>query len=648
MTGTAWHGVTRAGPAGLAVFGLTLTGCGFSPTGLDWSDELQPAGPCYDANLLDGLDSTSTAEEHAVFQCLDGEGALHSFAGVDASLDAETRDGPVGVVLALWLSDITASVDGETLGTLIGAVGDVLDDPTLVTDRLPVLFEVAYGVPFSWLGSTVDPTTDSMAAGLLVPMMDLAGPAATTLLDDDAWVQPTADALRSDRMVSLVWTVAALPTATDPTLKTLGEDWPDLVSQAVSDSEDSSNDRWSGGSGNSLRDLAAALVAPGSNGDMTLDVVLESAGPMLQDSATGERVRQMLVEQAAYGRLQALPAQVEWLASVDVDGGNLDGGEDSALTSLVRLLARADQPVDCSIDLGLFSIDFSLGNLSVSLLELLEQQDPDTVASGVDLLGSLLGVPLTDSILTTVADTGVCPAIDDQMVTDLGSIDRLSDPQVDELLRVLLATLTASSGHIDTLVAAVHTTYDAGLLPPVEGALRDLGDTSLASTLTQGLGVLVDPDHHYDVHDFPAGVEPVTFTMLWALLGELSDPVAPALEDLRGPIQTIVVEPAMWTLLHNGGAVVGNPESGLRGLLAEVQPLLQDDPMLGWLDTLADDVQDESTVRRIGVLAECDALRDAVTAPGDAPVPALAVWTLDGSLDVLIHTVQLLLTLIPE
>lgn len=646
MTRTAQRGASGAVLAGFVFLGPA--GCGFSPTGLDWSDALVGSGPCYEANLLDGLDTTGTAEEHALFDCLNGEGALHAFAGMDESLDAETRDGPVGVVLALWLDDVVATVDGDTLGTMVGAVGDVLDDPSLVTDRLPLLFEVAYGVPYTWLGSTVDPVTDTMDAGLLVPALDLAGPAATTLLDDDAWVAPIAESLRSDRLKSVLWTAAALPTATDATLRTLGEDWPDLVSQAVSSAEESSNDRWTGASGNSLRDLAVALVAPGSNGDMTVDVVLESAAPLLQDEATGERMRTMLIEQGAYGRLGALPAQVEWLTSVDVDGGNLDGGEDSALTSLVRLLARGDQPVDCSIDLGLFSIDFSFGNLSVSLLELLGQQDPDTVAGGVDLLGSLLGVPLTDTILDTVADTGVCPAIDDQMVTDLRSIDRLSDPQVDELLAVLLATLSASDGHIDTLVSAVHATWDAGLMPPVEGAIRDLGDTPLATTLTEALAVLVDPDHHYDAADFPADVEPVSFTVLWALLGDLSDPSAPPLEDLAAPLQVVVGEPATWTLLHNAAAIVGNSESGLRGLLAELQPLLQDDPTLGWLDTLADDVEDEPTRRRVGVLAECDGLRAAVIASGDAPVPALAVWTLDGSLDVLIRTVQLLATLIPE
>ncbi len=649
MTRAAAHVSARFGCARLLSFlFLGAAGCGFSGTSLDWSDQLVGSGPCYDANLLDGLDTTSTDEEHAVYDCLDAQGAIDAFGGLDESLDADTRDGAVGIVLAVWLADATADADGESLGTLVSAAGDVLDDPTLVTDQLPVLFELVYGVPFGWLGSSVDPAADPMTGGLLVPGMDLAGPLATDLLDDETWVSPAAAALRSDRTRSLLWTMAALPTATDATLRTLGEDWPDLFSQAVSTCEDSSNDRWSGASGSSLRDIAGALVAPGEGGDMTIDVVLASAAPLLQDEQAGERMRAMIQEQAAYGRLEALPAQVEWLASVDVDGGSLDGGEDSALTSLVRLLARGDQSVDCSIDLGLFDIDFSLGNLSVSLLELLEQQDPDTIESGVDLLGSLLGVSLTDSILDSVADSGVCPAIDRQMVTDLRSIDRLGDPQVDELLRVLLATLTASEGHVDTLVSAVHTTWDAGLMPPVEGVVRDLGDTSLASTLTATLGVLVDPDHHYNPADFPDDVEPLSFAMLWTLLGELSDATAPPLEDLARPLALVVGEDATWTLVDNGAAMVGNPESGLRGVLAELQPMLWDEPTLGWLDDVATAIEDPTARRRVGVLAECDALRDAAVEPGTGPLPAVAGWTLDGSLDILVRTVQVLATLLPE
>lgn len=626
---------------------LFFQGCGFI-SGFDWADQLEPNGPCYDANLLDGLDTESTAEEHAVFACLNSNDALRGFSGLDVSLDSPTRDGPVGVVLAQGLeaaAEARGASGGGLLADLVSAWAVVVDEPTVVTERLPLFFELAYGSPWSWIGQTVDPVQDAMTAGLLVPGLDVAGIVAPALLQDDAWVDLTVSALRSERTVSALWSLASLPTAPDSTLRSLGEEWPDRLGDAVAYSEDASNDRWALASGNSLRDLAVGMVAEDAADPahrMIVDAVLAAAAPMLQDPATGDSVAAMLREQAGYGRLAVLPSQLKWLASVDTEGGTLDRGEDSALTALVRLLARGDQPVDCTVDLGLFDVDFSLGNLSVSLLQALQQQDPDTIESGVSLLGGLLGVSLTDSVLNSLADSGVCPVIDAQMVQDLHAVDRLADPEADALLRVLLAGLTASAAHIDSLVATVHTVWDSGVTPAVEESVRDLGDTALAATMMDCMGALVDPDQHYDAADFPEGVAPVDFTMVWALLGDASDG---SLEGLRGPITAVVGADATWTLVHNGAALVRNPDARVRDALADLQPLLQADPELPWLAAIADGVDDAPTRRRVAVLLENGDLRSALAQPAVGPVPQLALWTLDGSLDVLVHTLQVLSSL---
>ncbi len=646
--------MARSLRAGAAVLTLGTVpffqGCGFT-SGLDWADQVQPAGPCYDANLLDGLDTSSTAEEHAVFACLNASQALSSFAGLDASLDAPTRDGLVGVVLAQWVqsaAEADGANGGDVLSGLVAAGAAVIDDPAVLTDRLPVLFELAYGAPWSWIGSTVDPARDEMTAGLLLPGLDLAGRVATPMLDDEAWVEPAVAALRSERTVSALWSLASLPTAPDSTLRSLGEEWPDRVSELVAASEDASNDRWSGASGNSLRDLAAAMVSedvadPAHR--MVVDAVLSAAAPIVQDTDTGAAVAAMLREQASYGRLAVLPSQLKWLASVDVHGGTLDGGEDSALTSLLRLLSRGDQSVDCTVDLGLFDVDFSLGNLSVSLLDTLEQQDPDTVESGVGLLGGLLGVSLTDSVLNGVADSGVCPVIDAQLVQDLHAVDRLADPEADALLRVLLAGLTATAAHTDSLVATVHTVWDSGATPAVEESLRDLGDTAVAVTMMDCVGALVDPAQHYDAADFPDGVAPFDFTMVWDLLADASDT---SLQGLRGPLAAGVAADATWTMVHNASTLLRSPDARVRDVLADLQPLLRADPELPWLTALADGVADAPTRRRVAVLVENEPLRRALAQPAVGPVPQLAVWTLDGSLDVLVHTLQILSSLLPE
>jgi hypothetical protein len=66
------------------------------------------------------------------------------------------------------------------------------------------------------------------------------------------------------------------------------------------------------------------------------------------------------------------------------------------------------------------------------------------------------------------------------------------------------------------------------------------------------------------------------------------------------------------------------------------------------LAALADGVADAPTRRRAAVLVENAPLRQALAQPAVGPVPQLAVWTLDGSLDVLVHTLQILSSLLPE
>ncbi len=70
-----------------------------------WTEQLVPGGPCYAVNLLDGLDNSSTQEEHDLFACLDANGTLSGYRALDAALDASTRDGAVGLVLARWITD---------------------------------------------------------------------------------------------------------------------------------------------------------------------------------------------------------------------------------------------------------------------------------------------------------------------------------------------------------------------------------------------------------------------------------------------------------------------------------------------------------------------------------------------------------------
>ena len=442
----------------------------------------------------------------------------------------------------------------------------------------------------------------------------------------------------------------------DPTLADLRDRLPDDLADARARALDTSNDRWSGASGDSMRDLADALFTFEADDRLTLDYVAEAAGPLLEDARLRDALEVDLADEADAGRLDTLPAQVRYLATVDARGGTLSEGEDSALTSLIRLLHDANTPVDCSIDLVFFDIDFSFGNLSVSLLELLAEQDPDTVDSGVGLLGDLLGVSLTDDILDTIADSGVCPVIDAQMVEDLHSVDRLADPQTDELLYVLLDVLatTHDLGLVEPLVDTVAALQDRGLMPPLEEVVLDLGDGALAADLMELVPVLLDPWGYHDAAWFDAAVSPIDFDMAWdttALVLAVDDNGSTALAGVAGPIRAALAQDDTWTVVDRLTTLMTEPDAMIGSALPWVGEWCESDPALGARDTLVDLLGNADTVRPLLVLLEAPAPRQAlvqteILEPG--PIPFTAQLVYGGTLDRLLETLRLLSTLLPE
>lgn len=640
----------------LPVLALALGGCSFAATTEDWQAQLAPAGPCYEANLLDGLDTTSTAEAHAVFACLNATGALDAYSGFDLALDAETRDGAVGLVLARWLADLP-SFDLSLAGLVDSAMG-LLEDATELFDLLHLGLELVYGAPWPWLGSAVPLNSASaLEDGLLVPALPIVGDLARVLLEEDlAPLQTLADAARADVTPRLLWTLAGVARSDDRTLAGLADDWPAHLADLLDRTSNADNDRWSAASGDSIRDLADALFTYEYDDRLTLDHVASTAEPLLSDTRLRDALAQVLTEQIDAGRVDALPVQILYLTSVDTWGGSLEAGEDSALVALLRLLNDANTDVDCTIDLVLFDIDIALGNLSVSFLELLAKQDPSTVDGGVSLLGQLLGVSLTDDILYGIADTGVCPAIDRQLVDDLHAVDRLADPQTDELLYVLLDALAALDdlGQVAALVNVVGEVHQQGLVPPVEEIVRDAADTAIAADLVALLPVLLDPWAYHDATYLPAGIPPLDFPTAWDTAAALLTPDsggATPIAALSGPIKALLSRDDTWTLVHRLGDLLAEPDALSRGALDYVADLCEADPALESLTTLGDTLEDRALLRPLLVLVEADALRDALaqtelTRPG--PIPFTAGLIHGGTLQLLLDTLELFTTLLPE
>ena len=72
---------------------LLMVGCGAASAPESWTEQVSPSGPCWEVNLTDGLDESSTDELHGLFDCLNQGGNLAPFSGVVDAMDATSRSG---------------------------------------------------------------------------------------------------------------------------------------------------------------------------------------------------------------------------------------------------------------------------------------------------------------------------------------------------------------------------------------------------------------------------------------------------------------------------------------------------------------------------------------------------------------------------
>jgi len=628
------------------VVSLLASGCTFHAD-TSWTEQLEADGPCYAANLADGLSTTDTQELHDVYACVNQGGTLEGFRALDEAWDTSTREGDAGLVFARWLADV--ETEGTSLSELLDTARSWIEDPSGLLDGAHLALELAYGRPWPEVPglALADPVV--LGDGLLTPVLPLLGGVAGVLLDGAEVRGPLVELLRSEALLRIAWSVAAAEQATSGPLATLAAEWPEGLSDLRTRSVDSSNDRWEAATGDSLRDAVGwLLLRQASDGRYLLDVVVEPALPILRDPVAADRVAQALADEAARGSLSPFPSELVHLVSVDARGGSLEAGEPSALYALVRLLDATNTEVECSVDLGFTELEFSFGNLAVELLTTFAELDPDSATDGVSLFGDLLGVPLSEDVLELVADSGVCPAIDSQFVDDLHALDRLSDPQSENTLSVFLALLRALDDHIPDLVDTLGALYGSGLLPPVEELVRDTADAPLVSDVVGLVPVLLEPEAWYRAEWMPAGVEPVGFDDVWDWAGELLDPATSPLPALRPLLEVTLDDGGLWTTVDRFARLAAAPGAESRALLPLLADALAADPELDSARSLADALEADS-VRPLLVLLEGPGLRDALAhserdTPG--PVPTAAGWVVDGTLDTLLRTLNALLSLL--
>ncbi|MCP4920407.1 MAG: hypothetical protein GY913_26190 [Proteobacteria bacterium] len=613
-----------------------LLACSTAPTSSAWLDQVEPGGPCYEANLLDGLSEESTDELHAIYDCLNRQHAFEALGGTVDSLDAPTRASTsAGVDLAVAVNQ-AGEQDVDVFG-LAGLALDLFD-----SGELPfwadLSAELLYGRSILTLQSgAVDLRAGSaLDRGVLRPAFPALKASATASLDND--MEPLAvlaDALESPRVDSIVHSLAGLVDQ-HPGV----QDLPAHLGDAIARSRDASNDRWTDASGDSLRDLSEALlVETGGDGRIALEHLADPARVLLADDQVKARLETVLTRLDNSNRLRQLPPQIVYLAEVDAGGGDLTTGEDSALVALLRLIERADGPMTCSLDLWVTSLSVTIDNLAIEILTVLADQDPETVDSGVGLMGEVLGWDVSQSVLYSIADSGVCDPLDAQMVDDLQALDRFNDSATGDLLYALLWTLQAvhevDTSRLPELVDLLSTVRVFEADRPLEEVLRDIGTSQLMYDLIEGLPILIDGD----MGDLPPSVEPLDFDMVWAIALDAFDNGAGGtspVQELAPVLQAAIAQDGTWVAIGNLGELLETQDANTAVVLEHLPTLIALDPELDLITGLAPLVGDERLSRPLARVLETPEVTDALGAAeltDEGPLPFYGRLVVGGTLD---------------
>ncbi|MDP6932529.1 MAG: hypothetical protein QGG40_06405 [Myxococcota bacterium] len=635
-----------------AVAWLPIVGCSPPTAGTSWSDQLHPSGGCWEVDLLDGLDEASAAEVHALYDCLDQAENLAPLEPVDSALDELGRLGdPLGV-------EVARSVNGITdLGIAwSGMAGDAIealqeDDGTAIL-LSQVAVEWIYARPWSDLpqGPDLD-APEAIEAGILAPALSPIAQAATGTLDAAAPVGDLAAlAIQSENLGRASCLIAGL--ADHPDTDLIDRMTSDL-GDAIAAGRDSSNDRWSSASGDSMVDLLRAL-GQRSEGASPLEHLAPHVVELTQSDTMRDGIEAALVSGLLEDRLDSLPQQMTYLASVDSEGGSLGSGEDSALLALLRLLSTANTEVQCSVDLWITDAEINLGNLSVAILQTMATWDPDNVESGLDLLESTLGFSLTPTLLDAIVASGVCPALDSTFVDDLDAIGRLGDPTMEDLLVVGLDVLAAvyddgDEDHVEDLVQILAGAYDQGLAHPVEEALYDLGSSAIASDTMEVLGWILEASE-LPTDRCPNNVQPIDFAAFWEIMGASLDTNeelgASALEVLQPGLDAALRDDGLALAWSNLGTLLADDRARTHEVLPAMVDKISPEGDDQLADLFASTVSSDVVLQPMLRLLENEALGSAITnttPQASGPLPFFARVVTGGTLESVLWTLDLVL-----
>ncbi len=638
-------------------------GCA-APEGAEspWWAQRQPDGPCWQVNLKDGLDTETADEVHGLYRCLNQDGGLDSLAGLDEAMDASSRqDRPLGGEVGLLVRGLAeAELDVfETADVLLALLEDE-DRP--VEPAMELLVELLYAQPYAVIagGGVTLESESALEGGAVVPLLPVVSQVSTALLDDDGeMVALASDALASDMLDDGVCTVVGLASSEDDEVVELRERLLPDLGAALDATHDASNDRWDASSGDSLRDLLeATLLETRGDGKNAIAALSDDLTPILENEEVRDRLAALLDDLARQGALEELPLWAQHLAEVDVDGTRRCSASittscsdaDSALTALVRLLATANTEVECSV----IGLEVFNDNLAIELLITLAGWESDTIESLNQILGDVLGYEISGDLLGWVLTA--CSGIDDteQLVSDLGSLERLNDPESGQLLTVLVDALgalydeDAGLNELEALANLLTIAHDRDLLPPVEEVLHDLAGSALMSDLGRLVPLLLDPSP-LEVDGCPEGSAPLDFPAIWALLKTALT------EQDRGEAPLLTLQPVLnaalgqegtWTAIDNLAGLMQEDEATLQQALPLVAEIVAADPDLSLVADLAPLLEDDEVREPLLRIAESRTLTDALghtELSQEGPLPFAARLVTGGTVDSLLRTLDLLL-----
>jgi hypothetical protein len=636
-----------------APFLLLLAGCRLGMAEPHWTDQLDPGGVCRQVNLLDGLDETDTAELHALFACLNRTGNLEPLAGMDAAMEAHSRtDEPIGLTVIKLSNRLPASgfdvfgLAGKALQALQGRG----DEAELI---LRMTVEAMYGRSYTTVAESVTLNSpEELDRGLIRPALPLVSALAQTMLDDgDDIPDLMVSMLESDRVDAATCTLAALLDADDPELAAVADHLLVAIGASIEAATQTDNDLWPEASGNSIRDLGAAVLSPaGPSGQDAVEALTPDLLVLLGDIEFRDRIAVGLSLAEARDQLDHLPTQLAHLMSVDVDGYPLVAGRDSALHAGIRMLHSGNTTVVCTF----LGFDVSLFNLSETVIELLAEEGMDDITSLVDFLGSVLDLPLTELLLDQIASRGYCPPIDEQFLEDIKVLERFHDDEVQALLPMVQEFLNAvhpsrGTSRVPELLSILSIVYQRDLVPPLEEAVRDQASTQLAADAMTLLPHILNPETLV-VDACPDGSEPLDFDTLWAIGSDalqVGQNGQTALQTMNPLLRVILEHPATWQTLDQAAALAQDTGAEIQHLpaltIAGLEAVEDTDEARSMLVTLLDDEQLRDPVL---ALAESQTLMDAVGSAGgeeEGPLPFAARLITSEAVTVMLQTVNMVL-----